>query len=113
MQYMQSPPRGLLRIKVLALNFDPQWQHPTDYIVRFVNGPQVADLIPKIIYSETVWMELLNDSLEILVTNRFANSQEIGFGEIKLTEMLKYEETIHKVNVHMAVRDNAKGWLQR
>lgn len=93
MQYqpqMQSMPRGLLRIKILGLQFDPQWQHPTDYIVRFVNGPQVADLIPKIIQTETVWMELLNDSLEVLVTNRHANSQEIGFAEIKLTELLKH-----------------------
>ena len=85
MPFGSSMPRGLLRIKIVALEFDPQWQHPMDYIVRFVNGQQVADLIPKIIHTETVWMELMGDSLEMLVTNRHATSQEIGFAEIRLT----------------------------
>lgn len=50
-----------------------------------MNGNQIADLIPDIIMKETVWMELLADSLELLITNRQVNSPEIGYAEVKLT----------------------------
>ena len=50
--------RGLLRIKVLGIQFQPDWQHPTDYIIRISNGGQIADLVPQIIQTETIWLEL-------------------------------------------------------
>lgn len=77
--------RGVLRIKILSLQFQPEWQHPSDFIVRFTNGAQIADLIPQIIQTETVWMELASDYLEVIITNRHADSQEIGYGEVRLT----------------------------
>ena len=54
---------GSLRIRILDLTFEPHWQHPQDYIVRFMNAGQIADLIPDIIMKETVWMELMSESL--------------------------------------------------
>lgn len=77
--------RGLLRLKVLNISFQPDWPFSGDYILRLANGGQVSDLLPNNIYAETIWMDLLSDSIEVSVMSRNPNTMEFGFADIRLT----------------------------
>ena len=89
-----------MRIKVLGTTIYPEWRYPTDNILILNNGGQTQQLNLSIMNGEEIWMEYISDSLQLLLKNKNnPNSQEFGEAEIRVGEIIKFENTINRVNV--------------
>ena len=104
--------KSLIRLKVLSLSFEPHWAL-SDYVLQISNGPQLSTLTPNTISSETVWLEVLADTLEVSLMHRNGNGSEIGYADIRLNDICKFPDVLHKVNVYLSLKDKVRGWLER
>jgi hypothetical protein len=100
-------------MRILSCTVTREWTQPGENVLRLSNGGQNADLLPHAIDGEPVWMELLSDSLEVTLMSRNPNAPEFGFAEVRLTDICKYENVLHKVNVYASIKDRARGWLEK
>lgn len=100
-------------MRVLNITYTQDWPYSGDSVFRLSNGGQNADILPQNPQGENIWMELLGESLEVTLMNRNPNSSEFGYADVRLTEICKYPEVLHKINVYVSVKDKVRGWLEK
>lgn len=106
--------RGLMRLKILNSTIYPDWRYQSNNVLILKNDAQISEIPLTGMNAEEIWMEYLSDSLEVTLTNKSdPYSQEFGYADIRVSEMIKYENTLHKINVYISIKDKRKGWIQK